>query len=133
MRLRHLLFCVVILFPLAQGCGIPQIAYVDQAPSGQPVSAKVVTEKKDNKIESLTADMTKAEVEAILGQPTRCLLGGGSLSSCEQYAYTYQGEDGLAFITFSKNAGKKMYWGEPGMQDRINTITIYRHPQATQN
>jgi hypothetical protein len=85
---------------------------------------------KGKKVELLTYDMTKAEVEAILGQPIRCMRGGGSKSCCEQYHYTYQGDDGLAFITFKKDGGSNIY-GPPGMQDRINTL--YTTLQATQN
>jgi hypothetical protein len=57
---------------------------------------------------------------------------GGSKSSCEQYHYTYQGDDGLAFITFKKDGdGVSNFYRPPGMQNRINTLDTTL--QATQN
>jgi hypothetical protein len=129
MRSRPLLFCVFILCPLAHGCQTPQADHVGQSKSAAPLRDKGVMEKK---FESLTRDMTKADVEAVLGQPSGCLRGGGSLSLCEQYDYSYQGEDGSISITFRENgAARDTLSGPPGMQSRINTMDW--HPKATQN
>jgi hypothetical protein len=130
---RCLLFCVVIQFPLAQGCWHPEFVQVEQVHSSGPVGLVSAKGVMENNVESLTMDMTKADVEAILGQPTSCMLAGGTLSCSDQYHYTYQGKDALAFITFKKSDGIDTYWGEPGKQDRIGTIAIARNVQATPN
>ena len=129
MPLQPFLFGVLVLCLFAQGCQTPQIPPAEQPRPVEKVRNKGVME---NKFAALRKDMTKAEVNAILGPTTGCTLGGGSFSTCEQYCYSWRGDDGLIFITFAKN-GKAEYthWGPPGMQDKISTM--YWQPEAAQN
>jgi hypothetical protein len=76
----------------------------------------------EKKYESLRNEMTRNEVEAILGKSTSRTLRGGSLSTCEQFCYVWRGEDGLIAICFSKYPEDKYApYGPPGMGCRIKT------------
>jgi hypothetical protein len=77
----------------------------------------------EKKFESLKNDMTKAEVDAILGKPTGISLWGGSKSTCEQYDYVWRGDDGLISIFFAKSPKDEFApYGPPAMDNRIKDM-----------
>lgn len=71
----------------------------------------------EKKYLSLRDDMTKGEVEAILGK-TGGTVGGGFFSTSEQYQYVWSGDDGLISISYV-DPNDHPIWGAPGMDHRI--------------
>ena len=82
------------------------------------------------KFRSITDDMTRAEVEAILGEDYGISLLGGSLSTCEQHEYIWHGDDGRIFIYFARNPNdRNTLRGPPGLSNQIKRK--YFQPSGT--
>ncbi len=80
----------------------------------------------EKKYLSLRDDMTKGEVEAILGK-TGATLGGGSFSTSEQFEYMWSGDDGAILISYA-DPNDQPIWGPPGMDHRIAHMSF--HPSS---
>jgi len=90
----------------------------------RPARAIGVMEKK---FKGLRNEMTKAEVELALGEPTGGARYGGSKSTCEQCLYTWGGEDGTICVLYATLPNEQFApWGPPGKDNRIHSMWFDR-------
>jgi hypothetical protein len=75
------------------------------------------------RFDRINMEMTRAEVEAILGPPTNYVMPGLSTTPSDRYEYNWRGIDGTIEITYGKHPDEEFSpYGPPGMDNPIRRM-----------